>query len=720
MRLPTLSLSGLELRRFARARLTRVALAALVMLPLLYAGLYLWSFWDPYGRLSRLPVALVVDDRPVTAHGADGTERTVHAGQDLAAELERRKVFDWHRVDDRTARSGVAAGRYTLSLTIPAGFSARLAAPEGTRQAPEQAALQVHLNDANGYLAGTIAGAVLSETKAAASASAVRGYFDQIFVSFGALHGRLREAADGADRLARGIDRARNGAAELRQGLGSAKSGGDRLVRGLGTAKGGADGLVTGLARLDSGAARLRSGSAQVAAGTHRLATTFDQVTGRLAPILRARPAQVRVTALAVAQGADTTATALDALSAQTGQAVGEAARARATICAVAVTQPSAGPACAAATSLLATARQVDAQVQAHTGDLRRVAAQARRLARDARALAAAAPGLAGRVDQARQDVARLDRGARQVAAGLATLHQGTGTAYAGEVRLSQGLGRLQAGAADLDAGLGRMYAGARRLESGLDQASGGAHRLARGLGAGADEVPAFTGPQRNRRAGVMSDPVRLATATSNPAPDYGTGFAPFFLPLALWVGAMFVFMVLRPLNPRALAAAAPAPRVGLAGWFPAVVVGAAQVAVLLLVLRSGLGLSAVRWAGTVAVLTLTAASFTAIVQFLYGRFGPVGRVLALILLMLQLTSSAGTYPIQTSPAFFRALHPVLPMGWVVTALRHLISGGPMTPVWECCAVLAAYLIGGLALTMLTARRDRVWTVKRLHPVLKL
>lgn len=717
MRLPALSLSGLELRRFARARLTRLALAALVMLPLLYAGLYLWSFWDPYGRLSRLPVALVVDDRPVTAHGADGTGRTVHAGQDLAAELERRKVFDWHRVDDRTARDGVASGRYYLSLTIPAGFSARLAAPDDTRQAPEQAALRVHLDDANGYIAATIANAVLGETRAATAASAVRGYFGQIFVSFGELHGRLEEAADGAGRLARGIDQARNGAAELRQGLGSAKSGGDRLVSGLGTAKSGADGLVTGLARLDSGAARLTSGSAQVAAGTHRLATTFDQVTG---PISRADPQQVRDTALAVARGADTMATALDALPAQTGQAVREAARARATICAVAAAQPSAGPACAAATSLLTTARQANAQVQAHTGDLRRVAAQARRLARDARALAAALPGLTGRVDQARRDVARLDHGAHQVAAGLATLHQGIGTAYAGEARLSQGLGRLQAGAADLDAGLGRLYAGARRLESGLDQASGGAHRLAKGLGAGADQVPAFTGPQRNRRAGVMSDPVRLATATSNRAPDYGTGFAPFFLPLALWVGAMFVFMVLRPLNPRALAAAAPAPRVGLAGWFPAVAVGAAQVAMLLLVLRFGLGLSAVRWAGTIAVLTLTAASFTAVVQFLYGRFGPVGRALALVLLMLQLTSSAGTYPVQTSPAFFRALHPVLPMGWVVTALRHLISGGPMTPVWECCAVLAAYLVGGLALTMLTVRRDRVWTVKRLHPVLKL
>ncbi|MCO5975022.1 YhgE/Pip domain-containing protein [Actinoallomurus soli] len=710
-----MSLSGLELRRFARAGLTRLAVAALVMLPLLYAGLYLWSFWDPYGKISRLPVALVVDDRPATAGG-----KTVHAGQDLADELKRRKVFDWHQVDDRTAADGVANGRYYMSLTIPADFSAGLASPQDLEDAPRPAALQVHLNDANSYIASTIANAAFNEIKAAAAAGAVHDYFDQIFVSFGQLHDKLQQAAEGADKLAKGIDQAENGAARLRQGIGTAKDGADRLVGGLATAKSGADQLVAGLAKLNSGAAELQSGSAQVAAGTQRLTTMFDQVTDKLLPFLDGHPNDIGNTALLVAHGADAAATALDALPNQTAQAVRQATAARRTICALAATHPEAAPACSAATTVLSTARQVNAQVRAHTGELRRVAAQARQLARDARRLAADAPHLAGDVRQARRDVHRLNSGAHQVAAGLVTLHQGIGTAYSGEVRLSKGLAALQSGAARLDSGLGRLYTGARQLESGLNQASTGAHRLAKGLHEGTGQVPDYTKDQRNQRSGVMSDPVRLATATSNPAPDYGTGFAPFFVPLALWVGAMFVYMVLRPLNPRALAAAAPARRVAFAGWFPAVLVGILQVAVLLLVLKFALGLTAVRWAGLIALLVLTAGSFMAVVQFVYGRFGPVGRVIALVLLMLQLTSSAGTYPIQTSPRFFQVLHPILPMGWVVTALRHLISGGPLTSVWECCAVLLAYLAGGLGLTMLTVRRERVWTLKRLHPVLKL
>ncbi|MFL6054275.1 MAG: hypothetical protein ACJ72W_15345 [Actinoallomurus sp.] len=131
---------------------------------------------------------------------------------------------------------------------------------------------------------------------------------------------------------------------------------------GLATAKNGADRLVAGLAELDSGAAKLQSGSAQVAAGTQRLTTMFDQVTGRLLPVLREHPGGISNAALLVANGADAAATALDALPNQTAQAVRQASAARKTICALAATHPEAAPACAAATTVLTTAEQVNAR----------------------------------------------------------------------------------------------------------------------------------------------------------------------------------------------------------------------------------------------------------------------------------------------------------------------------------------------------------------------
>jgi putative membrane protein len=87
---------------------------------------------------------------------------------------------------------------------------------------------------------------------------------------------------------------------------------------------------------------------------------------------------------------------------------------------------------------------------------------------------------------------------------------------------------------------------------------------------------------------------------------------------------------------------------------------------------------------------------------------------------MLQLTSSGGTYPVQTSPGFFAAIHPYLPMSYVVDGLRHLIDGGSIGTVIQGCLVLAGFAAGGFALTTLAAHRARVLRPRVLHPELTL
>lgn len=95
-------LAALELRRFGRGKLPRAALVALLVLPLLYGALYLWSFWDPYGRLDRIPVALVNEDAGATVSG-----KKLTAGDDITEGLHESDVFDWREV---------SAGRRSASL----------------------------------------------------------------------------------------------------------------------------------------------------------------------------------------------------------------------------------------------------------------------------------------------------------------------------------------------------------------------------------------------------------------------------------------------------------------------------------------------------------------------------------------------------------------------------------------------------------------------------
>lgn len=689
-------LAALELRRFGRGKLPRAALVALLVLPLLYGALYLWSFWDPYGRLDRIPVALVNDDKGASADG-----KKLAAGDDITKELRESEVFDWHEVSADEARAGVEDGTYYLSLTMPADFSRRIASSSG--DSPETGALQVRTNDANNYIVGQISRTVFSEVRTAASTKASRSFLDRIFVSFSDIHGETVKAADGADDLEGGIGKAEKGSQDLADGLKDAKKGSGKLSKGLTT--------------LDSGADDLEDGSKRVAQGTQALADKVNGVADKVGPFFEDNEKTIGDTARLVADSAVAIRHNLDTLVKTAPTAAKGAHTASDTLDAVYKARcedpvlPDA--ACAdlkkarqAAADVAKVADDVNTLVADQDGDLKKLDDHLGTLQQQARALADRAPHLSEDLDDAVSRINELNTGAGKVAAGAKQLHTGVGTAETGATDLDQGVGDLKTGAEDLNGGMYKLVDGSGELSDGLHD--------------GAEQIPDYDKQSRDRRTEVMADPVRLVSKDMHKAPNYGTGFAPYFIPLSLWVGAMVAYMLITPMNRRALAAGASAWRIALAGWLPVVAIGVLQTVALMSVLHWAVGLEMVRAAGTVGFLFLVTACFAAIVQWLNARFGAAGRILVLALLMLQLTSAGGTYPVQTSPGFFNALHPFLPMSYVVDALRRLITGGGLGPVWEACAVLAAFTAGALALTAASARRRQVWTLDRLHPELTL
>ncbi|MFE6362665.1 YhgE/Pip family protein [Streptomyces sp. NPDC057806] len=689
-------LAALEIRRFGRGKLPRAALVALLVLPLLYGALYLWSFWDPYGRLDRIPVALVNDDRGAKADG-----KKITAGDDIVRGLRESEVFDWHEVSAEEARAGVEDGRYYLSLTMPADFSGRIASSSG--DSPETGALQVRTNDANNYIVGQISRTVFSEVRDAASTKASRSFLDRIFISFSDIHGATVKAAEGADKLETGIGKAEKGSRDLADGLKDAKSGSGKLAKGL--------------KKLDKGAGDLEDGSKKVAEGTQTLADKVNAAAGKVGPFLKDNEKSIGDTARLVADASGAIRDNLDALVKRAPTAAEEAHQAADDLAGVhkARCEDAVLPdtACAdlktardAAAEVAGVADDVDTLISDQDGTLDKLDKHLATLEKQAQALADRAPGLSEDLDDAVTKINDLNEGAAKVAAGADRLHTGLGTARTGATDLDEGVGDLKTGAGDLKAGLYKLVDGSGDLSDGLHD--------------GAGQIPDYDKRDRDERTEVMSDPVRLVSEDLHKAPNYGTGFAPYFIPLSLWVGAMVAYMLIAPMNRRALAAGASAWRIALAGWLPVVVIGVAQTVALMSVLHWAVGLQMARAAGTVGFLFLVTACFAALVQWLNARFGAAGRILVLALLMLQLTSAGGTYPVQTSPGFFNALHPFLPMSYVVEALRRLITGGGLGPVWHACVVLVAFTAGALVLTALSARRRQVWTLDRLHPELTL
>ncbi|MCX4980371.1 YhgE/Pip domain-containing protein [Streptomyces sp. NBC_00572] len=693
-------LAALELKRFGRGKLPRAALVAILLLPLLYGALYLYSFWDPYSRLDKIPVALVNEDRGATTDG-----KKINAGDDITKGLLESNTFAWHRVSDAEARKGVEDGTYYLSLTMPGDFSSRIASSSG--DAPETGALRVRTNDANNYIVGQISRTVFSEVRTAASTKSSRTFLDKIFISFSDIHDATAKAAKGAGDLKQGVDKAKKGSKDLANGLKDAKTGsGD---------------LAAGLKKLDKGAKDLESGSRKVADGTQSLADKVNGNADKVRPYLANNGKSIRDTARLVSDSATAVRHNLDVLvkrapviRSAAHVADDELAKAHREEC---VAKPEAAAefpticatlkkASVTAGDVATIADDVHELTKDSKGDLKTLDARLVKLTQQADELARRAPHLDEDVEDAIRKINELNAGAKKVASGADRLHTGITDAKAGSVSLDTGVGKLKKGAGDLDGGLFKLADGSGTLATGLKD--------------GVDRIPDYDEQARDRRTEVMADPVQLASQSLHKAPNYGTGFAPYFIPLSLWVGAMVAYMIIQPLNRRALAAGGSAWRIALAGWLPVAAIGILQVGALMSVLHWGLGLQMDRAAGTVGFLALVTCCFAAIIQWLNARFGAAGRILVLAVLMLQLTSAGGTYPVQTSPGFFNAVHPYLPMSYVVEALRRLITGGGIGPVWQACAVLTAFTLGALALTAVSARKKQVWTLDRLHPELSL
>lgn len=592
-------LTMLEFRRFRGHPIRYAALAVVVLMPLLYAGLYLWSAWDPYGKLDQVPVAVVNDDA-----GAELDGKKLRAGDELTKQLKAAPYLDWNFVSDAEAKRGVKEGDYYFSIRVPKDFSQNLSTLSGLD--PKRAHVLVDLDDGNGYIVGIMAKTVEAELQNQINTAVYVTFAKTMFGNLTELDEGLKEAADGADRLADGADKANDGAEELSSGLGDLETGSGQVADGVNTindaVQGNKDSLIASLSTIQTGA--------QI--GT--------DITDRLAGVDENELAE---------------------------------------LC-----DPG-GPVCDALTDAVTKAKRDKSKVDDLNG---------------------AVQGLTtDQISGEAQKMQELADGADQVADGAAKAHTG-----------------------------------AEDLADGTSQLAKGAHTLADQLNLASDKIPSSDPEQNAEAADVLGSPVSIEEHNANPAGTYGRGLAPFFFSIALWVFGLVAFLVLRTVNPRAIAGRVSSLTAALGGWFPALTLGVVGTLVLYVVADIGLGLDPLRVSGTIGLCVLAIAVFSALAFLFRLLLGTAGGLVILFLLMVQLTSSGGLYPLETTPKFFQVIHPWLPMSYLVDGLRVTISGGNVDHLWRDVLVLAAFGIGAMVLATLVTMRQRRWTISTLHPHLSI
>ncbi len=321
--------------------------------------------------------------------------------------------------------------------------------------------------------------------------------------------------------------------------------------------------------------------------------------------------------------------------------------------------------------------------------------------------LASGSQQLNDKVPAVQKAVGQLSGGAQTLSDGLqtlqgksATLNDGVATLQSGAQQLSGGVGQLANGAQTLDNGLQTLSGMSGQLNSGASQLSSGAGQISDGSGQLADAAkqmgPALTemnkgnttladqlgkaGKQADQLKGTkdtfkqMASPATVSHTEKDQVPNNGTGMVPYMFSVGMFVGMMALNLMLDMVSPRGKVSS-------LGAWFGSkmlILFGIATMAAVTLYALSDwiLGMDPVNPGQTMLIMLLTSYVDAALVTAIYMWFGKAGAFVSMVLLVLQLSVAAGTYPIELSNKFYEWLHPLVPMTYSVNGLRETIMIG--------------------------------------------
>lgn len=537
----------------------------------------------------------------------------------------------------------------------------------------------------------------------------------------GTLSGGLNQAAAGAAKLNSGaaaiptlnagITKLDSGASQVFAGSTTLSKGTSDLLAGTTTLSKGTSDLLVGTTKLSAGATQLSVSTQQYVQTVNIIMATVKKYSNDTAKmqadygiLIAAEPnltdtQQQDLAALQVTLGflsGDTTVTKRlsDGGTSLTAGAAGLAASVADTNTAVAKINVGAAAANTGAAQVNAGAARVN-------GGAKQVSDGAAQL----KASEAKLTELQKGISDLNTALAQLNAGGKQVSDGTAALAANTAQLK----QLQAGVNELSAALAKMKDGSSQLYDGSKTLQTGISDAKDGTAKLQNGI------TTAKTGVEDSIKTAkedlkatdgldkYSGEAVSVKSNPTNPVPNYGTAFAPYFLSLSMWVGALMMLFGIY-LDPgkriKHLAKGSDSRFIRIVAFF---CIGIAQSILLAIVLQAGLGLKVNNVVPYYFAIILGSMTFISIVQFCVVNLGDIGKFLAILFLILQLTSCGGTFPMETVPQIFNALYKFMPMTYTVELLREVISGNDMAYAWRNALVLIGVVLVFAALTVLFA-----------------
>lgn len=640
-----------EWRHLFNNKILLISMAVISFIPILYSGFFLGSIWDPYGQTKNLPVAFVNEDKGASLNG-----KALNIGESVEKKLKDNHDLGWEFVSKQQADEGVNSGHFYAVVTIPSDFSQKAASI--TESEPQQAVINFTTTPAKNYIGSLVSNQAAAKVKSSVSEQITQAYAKGIL--------------ENLDKLGIGLDTAANGASTLHDGLGRLQSGTQAYVGGVKQLAVNQQSLAGGLAQLSDGSRKLQAGLgqlsnnlptesqlSQLSNGMKQLQSGINQLNASVrnpSPALVAQQNKVETTAQTLVQ--TMRASESDLLTAGgTLQALSTQAAA------------------SGSDSTTISSSQISNISQAFT-KTKAIIAQTGTLREDLQTLK---QQLSAQQTQLQAGVSVLNNGVNQLTPNAITAFNGYNSVrfannqlLAGSASLTNGLSEAKSGSQKLANGASLLESRSGALIDGTSQLASGADTLANKLADASNRIKIQpTGATTQQQ---IANPVKSEMTEKGNVPNYGYALSPYVLSLSLFVGTL-VLNVIYPIR-KTFSEQESAIRWWLSKASVAGMAAFMQATILMLVMVFFLGLTPEHPAHFIGAIYLTSFAYMSIVSLLVIVLDNPGRFLAMVLLVLQLGSSEGTFPIQTANGFFQAINPLVPMTYSIRALRQAISGG--------------------------------------------
>lgn len=650
---------------------TIIIFMVVLLIPLIYSFFYLKSYWNPYGNLSDMKIAVVNLDS-----GKDGSNE----GNEFVKSLKESDTFNIQEVSEAEAEDGMKKGDYYATIKIPENFTECL--KSASSEDKQIATVTYSPNQATNYLATQIVNSAVKTIQLN-----LQSKVDKEIIA--ELSNKLNEVPNSLQTISNGADSILNGAESLDSGIKQISDGTNQLSNSYSEFNAGVQSAYSGSENLQSGIAQVSSGVANLQAGSQNLDGAIDQINSGIDG-MSANGAE-SVTALV---------TGVNSLNENAGKlnsyATDGANLSKSLATDVNVYVGSVNAMQQELQALLTNStvsseevKNVLAKYSPTLSEKSSIAETSKKLAQNDGVASAYASGVykgtsellqkSSGLTQMFQGVQGLKSALAEVKKGTTTLKNGTNTLANGTQTLANGSATLTSGLAKLNSSSNQIDNAIKTINTGVSSASDGSTQLVDGVQTfktSINEGMETTKEQLKSLDGIEEfgeKPINFETEEYGKVDSYGIAFTPLFLCIGLWVGALMAYVVLYYDHDERFGILGITSKNKILQNVIYIAIGAVEGLVTGILLKAGLGYTVENMTLYYGASILIGITFMSIIQFLIRNFGDIGKFLALIVLVLQLAAAGGTFPIETIDKGFQAISLYLPMTYSIKLLREIL-----------------------------------------------